>query len=121
MVGLATGHAGPSEYASCPWKKSLMTFFHFGHPRKSGGFSGVSAAASSGGSLYPQPASSTFAVYAASATTFSRSVASFRAPRPRRAIFETSILTESRRSVASMSANEGSDFEANHGQSSGRQ
>lgn len=59
---------------------------------------------------------STFAVYAASATAFSRRAASFLAPRPRSSIFETSILTESRRSVASMSANEGSDLEAYHGQ-----
>ena len=39
--------SGPAS--SCPWKKSSWTFFHLRHPQKSQGFSGMSAAASSGG------------------------------------------------------------------------
>ena len=41
---------------SCPRDKSSMPFFHWGHPRKSRGFSGVTTAAASGGARDPQPA-----------------------------------------------------------------
>ena len=45
--------SSPARTPTCPWNKPSSAFFHLGNPRKRKGLSGLSIAASCGGSLFP--------------------------------------------------------------------